>query len=78
MPTQYWVATFIGGYSGDVKMLGFDNSGGASFHADTVLGGDFYRRLLGRCQYSLVFVPREMSRWFDFVSSGDVRMVWFR
>ena len=43
-------------------MVGFDNSGGASFYADTVLGGDFYRLLLGRCQYSLVFVPREMSR----------------
>ena len=62
MFTREMLRWFGFGSSGDVKMEGFDNSGGASFYADTVLGGDFYRLLLGRCQYSLVFVPREMSR----------------
>ena len=69
------------------RWLGFDNSGGASLCVDTVLGGDFYRRLLGRCQDGLVSISRET---FGCVSthvevetfiagySGDVKMVWFR
>ena len=55
--------------------LGFDASGGAWLCADTRLGGDFYRCFLGRCQDSLVLVPREMSRQFGFGSSGDVKKV---
>ena len=34
--------------------------------------------ILGRCQDGLVLVPREMSSWFGFGSSGDVMMVWFQ
>ena len=49
--THYRVETFIGVYSGDVKMV--------------------YFCFLGRCQDGLVLIPREMSKWFGFGSSGD-------
>ena len=59
------------------RWLDFNYSGGAWLCVDTLLGGDFYRCLLGRCQDSLVLVPREMSGWFGLSDSGDVNIVRF-
>ena len=68
------------------RWLGFNYSGGAWLCVDTVLGGDFYGRFLGRCQDGLVLVPREALSCvsthysvgtFIAVHSGDVRLVWF-
>ena len=30
-----------------------------------------------RCQDGMVLIPREMSRWYGFYPSWDVKMVWF-
>ena len=58
--------TFKGVYLADVKVVLF-----LGLCVDTLLGRVFYGCFFGRCRDDLDLVPREMSRWFGFRSSGD-------
>ena len=58
--------TFKGVYLADVKVVLF-----LGLCVDTLLGRVFYGCFFGRCRDDFDLVPREMSRWFGFRSSGD-------
>ena len=75
------VVTFIGVYSGDVKMVWFGSSGGVGYVSTHFRLATFIRMVwfwfLGRCLEGLILVPREMSGCFGLGDWRDVNMVRF-